>query len=82
MPKRISKRTTDANEIAFNVLQAVTAPEQPPTEDRDTISRIMAEMGRKGGKIGGKRSMDTMTATERKKRAKKAARSRWKKKPE
>ena len=33
----------------------------------------MAEMGRKGGKIGGKRSLKTMTPEERRARAQKAA---------
>jgi hypothetical protein len=39
----------------------------------------MSEIGRKGGKIGGKRRLKTMTAAERKKVAAKAARARWKK---
>jgi hypothetical protein len=77
MPKRISNKTTDANQIAFQVVQAATA-ESTPT-DRATLSKVMAEMGRKGGKIGGKRSLETMTTSQRKKRAKKAAESRWKK---
>jgi len=41
------------------------------------ISAVMQEMGRKGGliggKIGGKRSLQTMTRAERTARAKKAA---------
>jgi hypothetical protein len=37
------------------------------------IHKVMSEMGRKGGKIGGKRSLETMTPEERTKRAKKAA---------
>ena len=37
------------------------------------FSEIMREIGRKGGKIGGKRSLETMTAEERSARAKKAA---------
>jgi len=40
----------------------------------------MAQMGRKGGKIGGKRRLQTMTAEERSEIAKKAARARWKRK--
>jgi hypothetical protein len=84
MPKRISKTKSesDVNEIAFRVVSAATteAPPPDPTPLDVTISKIMAEMGRKGGKIGGKKSMETMTAKERKARAKKAARSRWAKK--
>jgi hypothetical protein len=37
------------------------------------ISEVMREIGRKGGKIGGKRSLETMTPEERSARAKKAA---------
>ncbi len=37
------------------------------------IHKVMSEMGRKGGKIGGKRSLETMTPEERTARAKKAA---------
>jgi hypothetical protein len=37
------------------------------------FSEIMREIGRKGGKIGGKRSLETMTAEERTARAKKAS---------
>jgi hypothetical protein len=37
------------------------------------FSEIMREIGRKGGKIGGKRSLETMTPEERSGRAKKAS---------
>ena len=37
------------------------------------FSEIMREIGKKGGKIGGKRSLETMTPEERTARAKKAA---------
>jgi hypothetical protein len=37
------------------------------------FSEIMREIGRKGGKIGGKRSLETMTPEERTARAKIAA---------
>ena len=39
----------------------------------------MAAMGRKGGQIGGKRRLTTMTAQERKDVAQKAAQARWSK---
>jgi hypothetical protein len=78
MPKRISKKLKDSNQIAAAVV-ALSISEEPQV-DRETLSRVMSEMGRKGGKIGGKRSMETMTPTERKKRARAAAKARWKKK--
>ncbi len=49
--------------------------------DKKIVSQVMSEMGRKGGKIGGKRSLETMTPEERAERARKAgekgAKSRW-----
>ena len=42
----------------------------------------MAAMGRKGGKIGGKRRLETMTPEQRQEIALKAAKTRWaKRKP-
>jgi hypothetical protein len=41
----------------------------------------MAKLGAKGGKVGGKRRLKTMTKAERVAVAKKAATSRWKKTP-
>jgi hypothetical protein len=38
----------------------------------------MAALGRKGGQIGGKRRLKTMTAEQRQKVARKAAKTRWK----
>ena len=50
------------------------------------VSRVMREMGKKGGKAGGQKGgkarMESLTPEERKKLAKKAAAARWgKKKP-
>lgn len=43
------------------------------------FSVIMREIGAKGGKIGGKRSLETMTAEQRSARAKKASEAAAKK---
>jgi len=79
MPKRIKhkKRPKDINQLAHYLWDASTKEEiiGPPTTAQ--ISILMAEMGRRGGKIGGKRRLETMTARERQRIAKKAARSRW-----
>jgi hypothetical protein len=37
----------------------------------------MAEMGRRGGRIGGKRRLETMTKRQRSNVAKAAAKARW-----
>ena len=46
------------------------------------ISEVMREMGRRGGKIGGKRSLETMTPEQRSARAKKASEAAAKKRTE
>jgi hypothetical protein len=79
MPKRISKNLKDPNQIAAAVVALSTADENAPV-DRETLSRVMAAMGRKGGKIGGKRRLVTLTPTKRRQIAKKAAEARWGKK--
>jgi len=83
VPKRISrpKRPADPNQLAHQIVELSTAGNTPVGQDtlsKEQVSRIMAEMGRKGGKIGGKKSLETMSAKARKARAKKAAKARWK----
>jgi hypothetical protein len=80
MPKRIKQRWPDINGVphqpVFRDTQAKLAKDQPTPAE---ISRVMAALGRKGGKVGGKRRMETMTADERKTAASMAAKARWKK---
>jgi hypothetical protein len=81
MPKRISKRPTDINQAAFQMVHHLTGTETSerlaPKVSASDISRVMAAMGRKGGKIGGKRRLTTMTAEQRREVAQKAAQTRW-----
>jgi len=91
MPKRIS-RLRDVNQAAFEMVRRSTSEEQAaepqdeiliianPKEkpSKYDISAVMAEMGRKGGQIGGKRRLTTMTQAQRTRIAKKAAKARWK----
>jgi hypothetical protein len=78
MPNRISnpKRPSDVSEWAHQIVEESTR-ELKPTPS--VISKVMAEMGRRGGRIGGKRRMETMTAEERSNIASRAARKRWSK---
>ena len=48
-----------------------------PVVTKADISRVMAELGRRGGKIGGKVRAASMTAERRSEIALKAARARW-----
>jgi len=72
MPKRLS---TDVNESAFQMVRRSTGQDAQPAKSE--ISRVMAAMGRKGGRIGGKRRLETMTKAERSEIARKAAEKRW-----
>jgi hypothetical protein len=74
MPKRLSK---DVNQAAFQMVRRSTGTETAPNVSASDISRVMAAMGSKGGKIGGKRRMVTMTPAERSAVAAKAAKARW-----
>ena len=47
------------------------------TMTKEEISAFMTEMGRKGGRIGGKRRLETMSAALRSDYACRAARARW-----
>jgi hypothetical protein len=68
MPKRVKhkKRLTDVNQLAHRLVELSTAePDLAPAPAN--ISEYMAAIGRKGGRIGGKRRLTTMTAAQRKK---------------
>jgi hypothetical protein len=65
MPKRLKKATDET----------VTPPHGDPFQQQ--LSAYMAKLGAKGGKIGGKRRLETMSAAQRRSTALKAARARW-----
>jgi hypothetical protein len=82
------KRPRDPNQLAAWTVAVSTGqipapePEAPkPTASTppQSISEYMSTIGRKGGQIGGKRRLKTMTKAERSKIAAKAAKARWKK---
>ncbi len=74
----VSLRTLQRLKVFVDTLEMVrrSTAETPKVSSSD-ISGVMAAMGRKGGKIGGKRRMETMSATERSAVAAKAAKTRW-----
>jgi hypothetical protein len=75
MAKTKQKRSSDVNQLAYRLVEESTG-EQLPTKAQ--ISQLMSVLGKKGGKIGGKRRLETMTSTERSDIARKAAQARWK----
>jgi hypothetical protein len=79
MPKPIKKtpkRPTDVNQLARQLVELTTQERPEPTDDE--VSRVMAALGRKGGRVGGKRRLETMTGEQRSAIALKAAQTRWK----
>lgn len=74
------KRPRDSNQLAKWIVDQSTADfpaASPSTTVPSELSAYMSTMGRKGGQIGGKRRLVTMTAAQRKKAAAKAAKARW-----
>jgi len=81
MPKRLSrgKRPKDINQLAYQLVRESTEPLPIQPEDHQAeISRIMSEMGTKGGKISGERRLINLTQEQRSQIALKAAQARWK----
>jgi hypothetical protein len=68
------KRPTDVNQLAHFLGEQSTKTQGPTAGD---ISRVMAVLGSRGGKVGGKRRMETMTQEQRSQIAYKAAQARW-----
>lgn len=80
------KRPRDPNQLAKWIVDQSTSeaaePESVPSPEAAApanLSEYMAAIGRKGGQVGGKRRLKTMTKEQRRKVAAKAARARWKK---
>jgi len=76
MPKRSSK--LDMNQLAKRIVDEATGEEEktlPPPEK----NKAAQELGRLGGKKGGKARAESLTAEQRSEIAKKAAETRWKK---
>jgi hypothetical protein len=62
---------------AFRVVQESVAKPEPMPVDAAMVSRVMAELGRRGGLVGGKKRAAGMPAARRREIALKAARARW-----
>ena len=71
-PNQLAKWIVDRSTNEVEGAEAVTAPITP-----SELSAYMSAIGRKGGQIGGKRRLKTMTKEARSKVAAKAAKTRW-----
>ena len=77
MPKR-SRMPRDPNQLAKAVVDFATGQREPdpPTRPKNPAA---VELGRMGGKIGGKRLAAKMTPEQRSDSARRAALARWSK---
>ena len=84
-PDKQTKRPRYINRWARKMVEESTHQDEAPSAEAPAplpptaaqISAYMAQMGSKGGKIGGKLRLKTMTSRARKAVAKKAAMARW-----
>ena len=76
MPKR-TRSTTNLDTIQNARHVFLEAVESTETIELTIVQKVMREMGSKGGKIGGKRRLETMTDEQRRRSARKAAKARW-----
>jgi hypothetical protein len=75
----------DVNQLAHDHIRRLTAdhsepiptPVALPKPTESEISRVMAELGRRGGKVGGKARAAKLSQAERSRIASAAAKQRW-----
>lgn len=79
MPKRSSKPSLDPNVAAFRAVSLLTgggqATPKPVRKSRKNPAAVA--LGRKGGKVGGKRRAELLTSEQRRDIASRAAIARW-----
>jgi hypothetical protein len=76
MPKRTSKRSRGVNELAAGIVESATSDDAPQVEE-PVKNPHAVELGRLGGKKGGRARAEKLTSKERSKIARHAAQARW-----
>ncbi len=78
MPDRSRKRPRDLNQLAKSLVDDATGESPAPNEsDEPGKDAAAVELGRRGGRKGGKARAERMTAEERSAAARRAAQARW-----
>jgi hypothetical protein len=77
MPKR--KRPRDINQLAKFIVDVSTGEAELPECQPDNKNPAAVELGKLGGKKGGKARAEKLTREQRQKIARRAAQARWKK---
>ena len=76
MPKR-TRNTQELDTVQNARRVFLEAVESTETIQLTVVQQVMRQMGAKGGKVGGKRRLETMTDAQRSRSARKAAKARW-----
>ena len=77
MPKRTRNSTESLDTVQNARRVSLEAIAMSETVELTIVQQVMRQMGAKGGRIGGKRRLETMTDEQRRRSARKAARARW-----
>ena len=78
-PKKLPR---DLNERAYRIASLLTGEaESPPTPEPSALSIYLSKIGRNGGLKGGKARSSKLSRKRKSEIARKAARSRWDRKP-
>jgi hypothetical protein len=80
MPKR-SRKPRDPNAMAAVIVDEATSDESAPDPDEGK-DKAAVELGRRGGRKGGKARAERLTAEQRSEAARKAAEARWRRESE
>jgi hypothetical protein len=73
------KRPTDVNQLGHYMVALSTGQLEESKPTQNEISRVMAELGRRGGLLGGKARAAKLSKKRKVGIAKKAAQARWSK---
>ena len=82
MPDRSRKRPTDMNQLAKSIVDDAVAEDAPESTTEDPIKAAARALGRRGGLKGGPARKKALSPERRKEIAKKAAQTRWAKRPQ
>jgi hypothetical protein len=75
-----SKTPRDINQLAAFMAEQATSDSKPEQPEEHQKNPAAVELGRLGGKKGGKARAEKLTSEQKKEIAKKAAKARWSKK--
>jgi hypothetical protein len=73
-----SKPPRDINQLAAFIAEQATSDSKPEQSEGPQKNQAAVELGRLGGKKGGKARAEKLTPEQRKEIARKAAKARWK----